>query len=200
MSRGIAWRVLAPAVIALSAAVPLAAQDAPSVAEAARRARQQKQESQKPAKVITNDTLPAAPPTNPPATPGDSAQPAPSSDSSAPADAGTETKKAAETPEEAEQKKAEIESLRKQIAAKQDEINTQKDLIGLDQTTYYSNPDYSRDTAGKTKLDAEKADLERMQQEMSELKARLEELGETVPSKAPEPRKSITQNAPQPQP
>jgi chromosome segregation ATPase len=182
--------MLALALVALSAAaVQVAAQDAPSVAEAARRSRQQKQESQKPAKIVTNDTLPAAPQANPPATPAEASAPVGGA-------AANETKTAADTPEDAEQKKAEIDSLRKQIAAKQDEINTQQARIALDQNTYYSNPDYSRDSAGKAKLDGEKGDLERMQEEISELKARLQELGEPIPSKAPEPKKSITQNAP----
>ena len=41
----------------------VAAQDEPSVADAARRARQQKQASAKPSSVITNDTLAPAPAT-----------------------------------------------------------------------------------------------------------------------------------------
>jgi len=199
MPRGILLRTLALALVALSAAaVEVAAQDEPSVAEAARRARQQKQESQKPAKIVTNDTLPAAPQTNSSATPGESAAPATSAEAPAPAEgaAANETKRTADTPEDEEQKKAEIDLLHKQIAAKQDEINTQQAMIALDQNTYYSNPDNSRDSAGKAKLDGEKSDLERMQGEINELKAKLQELGEPIPSKTPEPKKSITPNAP----
>lgn len=205
MSKGIVLRILALALVASSTvALELAAQDAPSVAEAARRARQQKQDASKPAKVITNDTLPAAPQPGPAATPSDStASPTPADNSApaAPDSAGgaAETKKAGETPEEQEQKKQEIESLRKQITAKQDEISTQQGLVQLDQTTYFSNPDYVRDTAGKAKIDGEKADLDRMQQEMADLKGKLEELGETAPTKPPARKESITQNAPPPQ-
>ena len=194
--RSIVLRTVALSFVALlAAAFQLAAQDAPSVAEAAQRARQQKQEAAKPAKVITNDTLPAAPQSNPSAPPGDSSAPAATAEGPAPADSA-DTKKATETAEDSEKKKAAIDALRKQISAKQDEISTQQGKIALDQTTYYSNPDYSRDSSGKAKLDGEKADLERMQQEMDELKAKLADLGQTVESKPPEPKKSITQNAP----
>jgi len=188
--RSIVLRTLAVSFMALfAAAVRLAAQDAPSVAEAAQRARQQKQEAAKPAKVITNDTLP------PSAPPSDSGAPLTTAEAPAPAES-SDTKKATETSEDSEKKKAAIDALRKQISAKQDEISTQQGMMALDQTTYYSNPDYSRDSSGKAKLDGEKADLERMQQEMDELKAKLAELGQTVESKPPEPKKSITQNAP----
>src|SRR3974390_1513096 len=187
MSKGTVTRILGLALVASSAvALQLAAQDAPSVAEAARRARPQKQDASKPAKVITNDSLPAAPPSDSaaPLTPANNSTPA-----SPDAAAGTETNKAPATPEEQEQKQQEIASLRKQITAKQDEINTQQGLIQLDQTTYYSNPDYVRDTAGKAKIDGEKAALDRLQQEMADLKAKLEDLGETVPSKPPARKK-----------
>jgi hypothetical protein len=198
MSRTILWRSCAFILLALSAAAGrTAAQDEPSVAEAARRARQQKQESAKPAKVITNDTLPA-----PPATPSESAAPVAQGDTSAPAGAaapaGEAKKAAADSPEELEKKKEQIESLRKQIAFKQDEITTQQGEIALDQATYYSNPDYQLHTAEKAKIDGEKVALERMDAEMADLKAQLAELGVVIEPKPPAPKESITQNAPPP--
>src|SRR3974377_354639 len=60
----------------------VAAQDEPSVADAARRARQQKQASAKPSSVITNDTLAPAP--NPPASPASSAAPSESANPAPP--------------------------------------------------------------------------------------------------------------------
>jgi predicted RNase H-like nuclease (RuvC/YqgF family) len=197
MARGILFRSLALIAMVFSvAAVRLAAQDEPSVAEAARRARQQKQEASKPAKVVTNDTLapsPAAAPATP-TTPSDSAAPPAATEPAA--GTSVEAKKPAETAEEAEKKKQEIESLKKEIADKEDAVKTLRGAIVLDQNTYYSNPNYRRDTAGKAKIDDEKADLERMQTELDELKAKLADLGVVSEPKPPEPKPSITQNAP----
>jgi DNA repair exonuclease SbcCD ATPase subunit len=187
------------------ASVPLAAQDTPSVAEAAKRTRQQKQESAKPVKVITNDEIPSVPtpaPAAAPTAPADNAAPPAPAEGSTPTDATAavdKKKSAAETAEDAEAKNAEIESLQKQIRELQDAISTQKGEIALDQNTFYSNPDYTHNTAGKDKLDREKSDLERMQAEMEELKSKLEALGVTLPAKPPAPRESITSSAPPPQ-
>jgi hypothetical protein len=199
MHRSTMARWLALMLCGLSVAgLRLAAQDAPSVAEAAKRARQQKQESAKPAKVITNDSLPAAPDATP-ATPGDATPAASRADASAPAAAGADNK-TSESEEDIEKKKSQTESLRKQVAGLQDAINTQQGAIALDQNTYYSTPDYKQDTAGKEKIDAEKRELERMEIDMAELKARLAELGVVIEPKPPAPRESITPNAPPPQP
>jgi Gon7 family len=200
MHRSTMVRWLALILCGLSVAgLRLAAQDAPSVAEAAKRARQQKQESAKPAKVITNDSLPAAADANP-ATSSDATRAASRADASAPAAAGADNKKPSESEEDIEKKKSQTESLRKQLAGLQDAINTQQGAIALDQDTYYSAPDYKQDTAGKEKIDAEKRELERMEIEMAELKAMLAELGVVIEPKPPAPRESITPNAPRPQP
>ena len=82
----------------------------------------------------------------------------------------------------------------------QDAINTQQGAIALDQNTYYSNPDYRLDTAGKDKIDAEKRELERLEAEKAELKARLAELGVVIEPKPPAPKESSTSNSPPPQP
>lgn len=201
MSLNMVFHSLALVVLGLVAASgPLLAQDAPSVAEAAKRAREQKQDSKKPAKVITNDTIPSAPaPTATPSGSSDSGAPAAPAEGSAPAGApaASDTKKAAaEAAEDEAKKKAEIESLQKQIRELQDAINTQKGMIALDQNTYYSNPDYVHDTAGKDKLDREKKELESMQADMEELKSKLEALGVEIPVKPPAPRESITSSTP----
>jgi hypothetical protein len=193
MSRAIVLRSLALILVTLAPhSTRLAAQDAPSVAEAAKRAQQQKQNSAKPAKVITDDTLsrsPAAAPSAPAdsSTPAATAQPALTNDG---------TSKPADTPEDAEQKMAEIDSLKKQIAAKQDEISTHQRGIALDEQNYYSNPNRPRDPAERERIDREKSDLDRMQAEMADLKAKLEELGVAIEPKPPAPRESITRNAP----
>src|SRR5436309_8679849 len=60
MMRRTTLRLALPVVLAfamLPTAAPAQSQDSPSVAEAARRARAQKKNSEKPAKVITDETL-----------------------------------------------------------------------------------------------------------------------------------------------
>lgn len=57
--------------------IPVIAQDAPSVAEAARRSRQQKQDAAKPSPVIDNDVIPPSPLAAAPAADANAAAPAP---------------------------------------------------------------------------------------------------------------------------
>lgn len=195
MSRKIALRTLT--LIALGfvvACLPLAAQDAPSVADAAKRARAQKQEAAKPAKVITNDEIPSAP--APALTPAPGSTGAPGTGSptnAAPAEPATT---AAQTPEDEAQKKAEIESLEKQIHQMEHDIDIQKGAIKLDEDTFYTNPNRPRNDDLKDKIDQEKQSMERMQSDLADLKAKLEALGVEIPAKPPKPRESITSNAP----
>jgi uncharacterized coiled-coil protein SlyX len=173
-------------------AVPLAAQDAPSVAEAARRSRQQKQTSTKPAQVVDNDTL--APSKTAPATPAaDSASPpsapaaTPASDSKAQTGNGA-APSAAENPaagsDNDAKKKAQIDSLKQQIAEQQLSVNLLQREIALEQDTFLKNPDYAHDKAGKAKLDSMRTDLDQQQAALAELKAKLAEL---APQDAAEP-------------
>jgi hypothetical protein len=182
-------------------AVRLAAQDEPSVAEAARRARQQKQAAPKPARVIDNDSLPparSAPATpaadsstteaNPstPATPSDSNAPAQPEDASA-----SPTEKGAADADAAAAKKAKIEALKKQIADKKASVDLQQRAIALAQGSFYSNPDHEHDRDGKAKLASLGADLEQEKAELADLQAQLAELGESADSErapaAPQP-------------
>jgi predicted RNase H-like nuclease (RuvC/YqgF family) len=200
MSRNIVWSSLVLIALSITAAgVPSAAQDAPSVAEAAKRARVQKQESAKSAKVITNDTIPGAPlpdSASTPATPTNEAAAAPTP-GSAPAGTAANTKQsAAEAAEDEQKKKAEIESLEKQIRELQHNIDIQKHEITLDESTYYSNPNRPRDESEKDRIDREKLDLEIMLANIEDLRAQLEALGVVIPPKPPKPPESITSNAP----
>jgi len=198
MSRNIVLGSLALIALGVTAAcVPSAAQDAPSVAEAAKRARQQKQESAKPPKVITNDTIPRTPvpdSASAPATPTNDGA-ATRAPGSVPAESATK-QSAAESAEDEQKKKAKIESLEKQIRELQHDIDTQKHEITLDENTYYSNPNRPRDTSEKDRIDREKADLDRMLADMEDLIAQLDALGVVVPPKPPKPPESITSNAP----
>ena len=182
---------------ALAACVPLAAQDAPSVAEAAKRARQQKQESAKPAKVITNDTIPGVPPEAPaPAAAAAPGTAAPSDASGSGAGPGDSKKSAAEVAQDEAKKQAEIEELRKKAHDLEHDANIQRGAVSLDENTYYSDANRPRNQNLKDKIDREKQDLQRMEAELADVLAKLAELGVPVEAKPPKPPESITKNAP----
>jgi hypothetical protein len=173
---------------AFSFSVPLFAQqqqdDAPSVAEAARRARQQKQEAAKPAHVIDNDVIAPAP-AAPAASPNASAPASPSSDANvAKPPEGAPKVEADKTDEE--KKNADIEALKLQIADKLAKVNLQQRELSLTQDTYLSNPDHEHDKAGKDKLDSMQSDLSQRQAELTELQAKLAAIAPASDEKAPE--------------
>jgi len=161
------------------------AQDAPSVAEAARRAREQKKEAPKPAKVIDNDSLPAKPATST----TDIATVPPPAEANAPSNAtaaGTSDAEPADDATTQEERKKEIGGLKAQIAEKKEKINLAQREIALAQDTFLSNPDHERDTSGKEKLNTMQTDLTQQQAELSDLQAKLAQLGGTTPDKTPE--------------
>lgn len=177
-------------------AIDLAAQDsqdAPSVAEAARRARAQKQAASKPSQVVTNETL--APNTDAGKPAVDAGAPAASPDTTAAADEG----QSAESDQEAAQKKAQIDTLKQKIKDKEESVNLLQREIALEQDSFYSKPDYDRDTAGKQKLDSMQADLKDQQEQLATLKAELTDLGSAEAAKQPAPASSPATPA-QPQP
>jgi predicted RNase H-like nuclease (RuvC/YqgF family) len=158
-------------------AAHLVAQDspnAPSVAEAARRARQQKQNASKPTTVLTNDNIPAAPDSttnNAANAPTDS----PASESQPASDSGDASKK------------DEIDALKKQIVEKQHGVDTLQREIALEQDNFYRKQDYQRDSAGKQKLDSMQTDLQTKQDELNALKAKLTDLAGAEALKSPAP-------------
>jgi len=179
MSRLISLR-LAVSIVLASALFPAAgvAQSQDSVAEAARRTRAQKKNSERPVKVVTDETLEvkkgdvqsaAAEQLRMPGTPETPAQPAPAN---APSSAAPSEKKGPED----EKLAKEIAALKEQIKQAQSDLDLAKREQALQQDTYFSNPDYVHDTAGKAKLDALKQQITDKQQELDRLKARLAEL------------------------
>jgi len=177
----ITLRVALPAVLA-AALLPAAAfaqsQDTQSVAEAARRARAKKQNSEKPAKVITEETLDvkkgdvqSATAEQPriPGTPETQAQPTPAN---APSSAVQSEKKASED----EKLAKELAALKEQIKQAQGDLELLQREQSLEQDNHYSKTDYAHDTAGKAKLDSLKQQISEKQQELERLKARLAEL------------------------
>jgi hypothetical protein len=185
-------RLLALLLVVFSVCVPLFAQqdDAPSVAEAARRARQQKQEAARPAHVIDNDVIAPSPAASVP-TPVPPA-PASDTDSSKPAAtaaaSGSSAKSAADKADE-EKKKADIEALKQEIADKLAKVNLQQRELALTQDSYLSNPDHEHDKTGKEKLDSMQVDLTQLQAELTELQAKLAALAPPSDEKTPESSK-----------
>ena len=172
-----------PVVLSL-ALLPAAAfaqsEDAPSVAEAARRARQQKKTQAKPAKVITEDDVkPVARPNSatpaPPEAATASAAPAPPASSTA-----STASSSSPAPDAKDQKDSkEVTELKAQIKQVQGDLDLLQREQSLEQDKYYSNTDYVHDTAGKAKLESLKQQVSDKQQELEHLKTRLAALQPT---------------------
>ena len=175
----------AVAVVLVGALLPVAVsrpQDSQSVAEAARRAREKKKDSVKPAKVITDDTLDVKK--------GDvqSAVAEEPKIAGAP-DAANQPGNRAANPgtADAQTPAANQEKLKKEIARVKEQL---KDALGdldllqrenrLDQDTYYSQPNFAGDTAGKQKLDDEQHKIADKRQEIDRLKSKLADLQKSL--------------------
>jgi hypothetical protein len=174
--------VLAPALFAASSFAQ--SQDSQSVAEAARRAREQKKKSEKPAKVITDETLDVkkgdvqsatAEQLRMPGAPETQGQPA-----------------AANTPSSANQAEnaKEIAALKEHIKQAQSDLDLLQRQLSLEQDNYFSKPDYIHDTPGKAKVDGIKQQVDDAQQALDRLKARLAELQPVPPAPPAAPPKS----------
>ncbi len=178
MMRRTTLRLALPVVLAfamLPTAAPAQSQDSPSVAEAARRARAQKKNSDKPAKVITDENLNVKEGDVQSAAAGQLRMPGSAETQAKPA-GSAQVAPAAEGPKKA----SEDERVAKERAALKAQIKealTDLDLLHrertLEQDTYFSNPDYVHDTAGKAKLDALKQQESDKQEQLDRLKARL---------------------------
>lgn len=64
------------------------------------------------------------------------------------------------------------------LYAAQQRLSLLKQEIALDQAAYYSKPDYSSDTEGKAKIDAERQQIESLRSEIERLKSELAESNE----------------------
>ena len=204
MLRCTTLRLALPLVLAgtlLPAAAFAQSQDSQSVAEAARRARAQKKSTEKQPKVITDETLdvkkgdvqnataeqpkiPGAPETQAqPAAGAANVQGGPPSGASAaqpPKNASEDDKTRAALKERV--------ALKEKIKEAQSDLDLQQREYKLDQESFYSNPDYSKNTSGKEKLDAMKQQITDKQQELDQLKARLAALPAPVESPATPPK------------
>jgi hypothetical protein len=188
MLRCIILRLALPAVLAVTL-LPVSAQsqDTESVAEAARKARAQKKNPEKPAKVITDETLDVKKEDVQNATAEQPRIPGSQENQAQPAAGGAKAKSGASggTPANApgsknaspdEQARG---ALKERVALKEKIKDAQSDLdllqreYQLDQDSFYSNPNNATDTSGKEKLDAMKQQISDKQQELEQLKAKL---------------------------
>jgi len=187
MLRCITLRLALPMVLTASllpAAAFAQSQDSQSVAEAARRARAQKKNSEKPAKVITDETLnvkkgdvqsATAEQPRMPGSPETPAQPATAAATATATNAPAASSSPA--PDAKDQKDSkEVTDLKVKIKQAQGDLDLLQREQSLENDKYYSKTDYARDTAGKTKLDDLKQQVTDKQQELERLKARLAEL------------------------
>ena len=186
MLRCILLRLTLPAVLSaalIPAAIHAQSQDTQSVAEAARRAREQKKATAnaKPARVITEDDVKPATPDATPASGFPTPPPNPGGTANPPA--GTP---AAEGSKDAKDPK-ELAALKEQLKQVQGDLDLMQREASLAQDSFYSNPDYARDTAGKAKLDAQKQQIGDKQEEVARLKARIQELQPPPDASAPAP-------------
>ena len=190
-------RVCVSAIVlaACLAGMPVAraqGQQEESVAEAARKAREQKRTPAKPGTVITNDTLkPATPGTVQDATAATESMPGTNATTGndATADAASAAQPASGSSEEENaKKKAQIEALKQQIADKAKEVDLQQRTLALENESYYSRPDFSKDPAGKAKLDAMQSDLAQKKDELAQLKAKLKDLAPDADQKPAAPQ------------
>jgi len=197
------WKAAAILCALVSAAMcfkPVAGQEPPkkeSVAEAARRAkaeREQKKATEKQARTIDNDNLPAPKVGEAVNVVGQTA-PAPS------AVPGQELTASAPSPEDAGAKDQERQRIAEQIKdAKAQLEDAKKDLeiakraFDLDRDSYYSDPNFQSNKAGKTHLDDEQAGIaakqqavDKVQQTIRDLQDKLKTLGGTEEKTAPPP-------------
>jgi hypothetical protein len=190
MVRCIPLRLVLPVLLSatlLPAASFAQSQDTQSVAEAARRARAQKKSPEKPAKVITDDTLEVkkgdvqsatAEQLRVPGTPEASAQPAAGA-ANAQGGAPSDTSANAQGSKNVSEEEKSRSILKQRVTLKEKIKNAQSDLdllqreFQLDQDTLYSSPDYANNTSGKAKLDAMKQQISDKQQDLERLKAEL---------------------------
>lgn len=196
----ISWRFAFPALLGATglALLPIAsrAQASPSsqasVAQAAREARAARQQAAataRPARVITEDDLKhsSVTPEQPNPT-GAAPQPGTEAPSTAAAGKQADAGKVKAAPAASKPAKAasedDIKRVKDELAQAETALDFSKGAVALQQDTYYSNPDYVHDTAGKAKLDALQQQAKDAQNKVDELRARLADLQKNAPAGA----------------
>ncbi len=177
--------VIALGAVLFAFSLPARAQDSQSqqtqsVADAARQARAAKKA--KAAKVVSDDDI--EPSSYRPGNQGLNVGSAPTSDTQGPnpaevkADLRTdEAQLNAETSATVKQgEDPAIAKARQELADAAAKLDLLKRANALDQDTYFSKPNYTTDHDGKSKLDAEQAEIKDQQATVDDLKAKLEQL------------------------
>jgi len=161
----------------------------PSIAEAARRSRDAAKNATKPSKVITDDDLDreyikpgsqGLPLDSPPKL--ETEPPSPEAVSEAATESSVPHDPAA-VPEPSDD--PQILRLKDLIADAEKDADLARRDLALQQDTFYSNPDWEHDTAGKAKLTALQQQINDKQQEVDRLKMRLAALEELQKKKHP---------------
>ena len=161
----------------------------PSIAEAARRSRDAAKNATKPSKVITDDDLDreyikpgsqGLPLDSPPKL--ETEPPSPEAVSEAATESSVLHDPAA-VPEPSDD--PQILRLKDLIADAEKDADLARRDLALQQDTFYSNPDWEHDTAGKAKLTALQQQINDKQQEVDRLKMRLAALEELQKKKHP---------------
>lgn len=178
-------------VTLLPAAASAQSQDSQSVAEAARKARAQKKNTEKTPKVITDETLDVkkgdvqSATAEQPRMPG--APEAPAQPAAGATNAPTKDSKNVSENDKARAALKERVALKEKIKEAQSDLDLLQREYQLDQDSFYSSPDYAKNTSGKDKLDALKQQISDKQQDLEQLKAKLaalpapQESAETTP-------------------
>src|SRR3984893_14457552 len=171
-----------------------------SIAEAARRSRQTTKNATKPSKVITDDDLdkgnikPGAQGLTLDAPPKlETQRPSPEAVADAAATSSVASDPATVP---APSDDPEILRLKDAIADAEKDAELARRELALQQDTFFSNPDYDHDTAGKAKLDALKQQINNKQQKIDRLKMRLAAT-EELQKKKRAPAKAATAQADQ---
>ena len=149
-------------------------QSSQSVAEAAARAKEAKKKASGKSKVITEDDLPARAAKSGEPAPAANAQAETGSSPATPA-GGADTAKE-KTRADALGKKGEdpeVTRLKARLAEAEQDLDLTKRETALAQDSYYANPDYARDSAGKAKIDGLQQQVNDKQRAVQELRDRL---------------------------
>ena len=149
-----------------------------SVTDAARRAREKKKNAaNKPAKVIDDDDL--AKRNFPAGQAGLNVGAAPQAETTPPSASAVAEAEADDKVTSAEAKKkaadedAKLADLKAELAEAEKDLDLSQREFALDQDAYLAKTDYANDTAGKAKLDAQKAQIADEQRDVEQLKTKL---------------------------
>jgi hypothetical protein len=126
-----------------------------------------------------------------PGTPETQAQPAAGAAASAQGGAPSDASAAQPPKSASEDARAALKErvvLKEKIKEAQSDLDLQQREYKLDEESFYSTPDYSKNTSGKEKLDAMKQQISDKQQELDKLKARLAALPPAQESPATPPK------------